>query len=71
MKKAVEAVLHWGAKPAQTLEVFNIQGQPLARYTLDPEARQYRLPLNQFSSGIYLLRLTLVNGKTLTARLVK
>jgi hypothetical protein len=56
-----DKTIHWNSSEIATIECYDMKGKLLKNYGI--EKNQKSIDLNQFTSGIYSLKITLNNGK--------
>jgi hypothetical protein len=63
-------LVSWGAQPASKLEVYRINGERIAAFQLEEGSTALPISMSGHSNGLYLIRLLLQDGSTITAKLL-
>ena len=63
-----DKTIHWNSTEIATIECYDMKGKLLETYGI--EKNQKAIELNQFTSGMYSLKITLINGKIIREKLM-
>jgi hypothetical protein len=63
-----DKTIHWNSSEIATIECYDMKGKLLETYGI--EKNQKAIELNQFTRGIYSLKITLINGKIIREKLM-
>ena len=62
-------LVSWGAQPADKLEVYRINGERIAVFQLEEGSVELPISMSAYPNGLYLVRLLLQDGSTITKKL--
>ena len=64
-----DILISWGALPAAKLEVYSINGEKIGVFQLEKGSSELPISMSGHPNGLYLIRLLLQDGRTITTKL--